>query len=100
MHPVLFALFYRIFHACLALLLPAVRDTGIGISADHQGRIFEPFTQVDSSSTRPYGGIGLGLAIVKRLVEMMGGRIWMESRVGEGTTFHFVLGLTLVTRVQ
>jgi signal transduction histidine kinase/CHASE1-domain containing sensor protein/putative methionine-R-sulfoxide reductase with GAF domain/ActR/RegA family two-component response regulator len=69
----------------------SVRDTGIGIPADKHQLIFEPFTQSDGSTTRKYGGTGLGLAISKQLVEMMGGRLWMESEVGRGSTFHVTL---------
>ena len=72
-----------------ALLHFQVRDTGIGIPPEKQELIFESFSQADASTTREYGGTGLGLTITAKLVAMMGGFIWVESEMGEGSTFHF-----------
>ena len=72
----------------------SVEDTGIGIAEDKLALIFESFEQVDTSYARKYGGSGLGLAICKQLVSLMGGKIWVESREGAGSTFHFAVPLT------
>ena len=68
----------------------SVWDTGVGIPHDRLESIFEPFTQADGSRTRTYGGTGLGLTISAQLVKLMGGRLWVESEVGRGSTFHFM----------
>ena len=73
----------------------SVRDTGVGIPLDRQKSIFEAFTQADSSTTRTYGGTGLGLTISSKLVQLMGGRIWVESEEGMGSAFHFTATLAL-----
>jgi len=78
------------------LLHAAVRDTGIGIPADRLDRLFQVFSQVDTSTTRQYGGTGLGLAICRRLIELMGGRIWVVSVAGEGSTFQFEIPYQVV----
>jgi signal transduction histidine kinase len=74
--------------ACLHFM---VRDSGIGIPLDRQKAIFEAFSQADTSTTRKFGGTGLGLTICVRLVAMMGGRIWVESQPGQGSSFHFTM---------
>jgi CheY-like chemotaxis protein len=77
-----------------------VSDTGIGIAGEKLGAVFERFTQADSSTTRRYGGSGLGLTISKRLVELMGGRIWVESQVGKGSVFSFAVPLEIRARTR
>ncbi len=70
----------------------SIADTGIGIAPEDIDRLFQPFTQASVSTTREYGGTGLGLTICRRLLDMMQGRIWVESELGRGTTFHFTIG--------
>ena len=75
-----------------------VKDSGIGMSREQMDRLFQPFTQGDASTTRRHGGTGLGLAITHQLIERMGGRIWVESKIDEGTTFHFTANMRASTR--
>ncbi|HKS96010.1 MAG TPA: response regulator, partial [Terriglobia bacterium] len=77
-----------------------VSDTGIGIAPEKLGEVFKPFVQADTSSSRRFGGTGLGLSIASQLVEMMEGRIWAESEMGKGTTFHFTVRLGLASAAE
>jgi CheY-like chemotaxis protein/two-component sensor histidine kinase len=78
----------------------AIKDTGIGIPKEKQGRIFEVFSQADDQTARRYGGTGLGLVISKKLAEMMGGRVWIESEEGKGSTFNVMLRLEVSKSVS
>ena len=80
-----------------ALLQFSIRDTGIGIPATHLDSIFDSFTQADGSITRQFGGTGLGTTISRQLVELMGGKIWVESEHGQGSTFHFQLPFNIIS---
>jgi signal transduction histidine kinase len=78
----------------------SVRDTGPGISAVDQAKLFQEFQQADNAITRKKGGTGLGLAISKRIIEMHGGRIWVESQLGQGSTFTFTLPVVVERQVE
>lgn len=84
----------------VAELLFSVKDTGIGIPAGKLDTVFEKFTQVDASTTRKYGGTGLGLPISKRLIELMGGRIWVESTLGAGSSMIFTINMPIQTGLK
>jgi PAS domain S-box-containing protein len=77
----------------------SVRDSGIGMTPEQSARLFQAFSQADSSTTRKYGGTGLGLSICKRLIELMGGNIWVESNYGHGSSFHFTAWFSIGSNV-
>ncbi|HAF31004.1 MAG TPA: hypothetical protein DCG75_18355 [Bacteroidales bacterium] len=77
-----------------------VRDTGVGIPKEAQNRIFERFRQADDSNTREFGGTGLGLSISKQLVELLGGKIWVESKVSDGSTFYFTISFNPIVKAE
>ena len=83
-----------------AMLHIGVSDTGIGVPAERQAAIFEAFTQADGSTARSHGGTGLGLTISRRFVEMMGGRLWLESHPGRGSTFNFTVHVDVPPRAN
>ena len=78
-------------------VLFSITDTGIGISKTHQKVIFDRFRQIENHNTRLYGGNGLGLAISKEIVELLGGELWVESKVGKGSTFNFTIPIQKCT---
>jgi signal transduction histidine kinase len=82
------------------IFVVSVSDTGVGISEADQQTIFNEFQQVDSSSTRKRGGVGLGLAIARRIVERHGGRLWVDSSPGEGSTFSFTLPVRVEAQTE